>query len=68
MDKKNNGKAALLGMQHLLAMYAGAVAVPLLVGQGLGLTGEQMTYLISIDIMMCGIATLLQLTTNRFLE
>lgn len=66
MDKKNNGKAALLGMQHLLAMYAGAVAVPLLVGQGLGLTEEQMTYLISIDIMMCGIATLLQLTTNRF--
>ena len=25
-----------------------------------------MTYLISIDIFMCGLATLLQLTVNRF--
>ncbi|MCT6562800.1 solute carrier family 23 protein, partial [Staphylococcus aureus] len=28
--------------------------------------GEEMTYLVSIDIFMCGIATLLQLTVNRF--
>ena len=63
---KENGKAAILGLQHLLAMYAGAVAVPLLIGTGLGFNSEQMTYLISIDIFMCGIATLLQLTVNRF--
>lgn len=61
-----NGKAAVLGLQHLLAMYAGAVAVPLLIGTGLDFNSEQMTYLISIDIFMCGIATLLQLTVNRF--
>lgn len=61
-----NGKAAVLGLQHLLAMYAGAVAVPLLIGTGLNFNSEQMTYLISIDIFMCGIATLLQLTVNRF--
>ncbi|MGX7245737.1 nucleobase:cation symporter-2 family protein [Enterococcus quebecensis] len=61
-----NGKAAVLGLQHLLAMYAGAVAVPLLIGTGLNFTSEQMTYLISIDIFMCGIATLLQLTVNKF--
>ncbi|OEG19646.1 Uric acid permease PucJ [Enterococcus quebecensis] len=47
-------------------MYAGAVAVPLLIGTGLNFTSEQMTYLISIDIFMCGIATLLQLTVNKF--
>lgn len=64
--KNQNSKAAVLGMQHLLAMYAGAVAVPLLIGTGLGFNQEQMTYLISIDIFMCGIATLLQLTVNRF--
>lgn len=63
-----NGKAAVLGLQHLLAMYAGAVAVPLLIGTGLGFNQEQMTYLISIDIFMCGLATLLQLTVNRFSE
>ncbi|EOL43324.1 nucleobase:cation symporter-2 family protein [Enterococcus caccae] len=61
-----NGKSAILGLQHLLAMYAGAVAVPLLIGTGLNFNSEQMTYLISIDIFMCGIATLLQLTVNKF--
>ena len=67
MEKETkNGQAAVLGLQHLLAMYAGAVAVPLLIGTGLGFNQEQMTYLISIDIFMCGLATLLQLTVNRF--
>ena len=52
MEKETqNGKAAVLGLQHLLAMYAGAVAVPLLIGTGLGFNQEQMTYLISIDIL-----------------
>lgn len=63
---KENRQAAMLGLQHLLAMYAGAVAVPLLIGAGLGFNESQMTYLISIDIFMCGVATLLQLTVTRF--
>lgn len=66
MKEQQTGKAAVLGLQHLLAMYAGAVAVPLLIGTGLGFNETQMTYLISIDIFMCGIATLLQLTVNKF--
>lgn len=66
MKEQQTGKAAVLGLQHLLAMYAGAVAVPLLIGTGLGFNESQMTYLISIDIFMCGIATLLQLTVNKF--
>ncbi|WP_201714999.1 nucleobase:cation symporter-2 family protein [Rossellomorea arthrocnemi] len=59
-------KLASLGIQHVLAMYAGAVIVPLIVGGALGLSGEQLTYLVSIDILMCGIATLLQVWKNRF--
>ncbi|UXH44999.1 purine permease [Rossellomorea vietnamensis] len=59
-------KLASLGIQHVLAMYAGAVIVPLIVGGALGLSGEQLTYLVSIDIFMCGIATLLQVWSNRF--
>ena len=47
---EQNGRSAVLGLQHLLAMYAGAVAVPLLIGTGLGFNEAQMTYLISIDI------------------
>lgn len=64
--KESNSKAAVFGIQHLLAMYAGAIAVPLLIGTGLGFNSEQMTYLISIDIFMCGVATLLQLTVNKY--
>ncbi|WP_026581131.1 nucleobase:cation symporter-2 family protein [Bacillus sp. J33] len=64
--KQNSLKVASLGIQHVLAMYAGAVIVPLIVGGALGLTGEQLTYLVSIDIFMCGIATLLQVWRNKF--
>ena len=59
-------KNVSLGIQHLLAMYAGAVLVPLIVGGAIGLTGEQLTYLVAIDILMSGIATLLQVWKNRF--
>ncbi|MDO4902776.1 MAG: nucleobase:cation symporter-2 family protein [Limosilactobacillus sp.] len=54
-------KNFILGFQHLLAMYSGDVLVPLLIGHYLHFTTMQMTYLVSIDIFMCGIATLLQL-------
>ncbi|MBS2969350.1 purine permease [Metabacillus sp. KIGAM252] len=60
------GKTASLAIQHVLAMYAGAMIVPLIVGSSLGLSGQQLTYLVSIDIFMCGVATLLQVLTNRF--
>lgn len=59
-------KSTALGLQHVLAMYAGAVLVPLIVGDALGLTSTQLTYLVSIDILMCGIATILQIMNNRF--
>ncbi|WP_251716642.1 nucleobase:cation symporter-2 family protein [Lactobacillus agrestimuris] len=59
-------KAAILGLQHLLAMYSGAIAVPLLIGGALKFNSTQMTYLVSIDIFMCGLATLLQLFRNRY--
>lgn len=55
-----------LGLQHVLAMYAGAIIVPLIVGGALGLSVEQLTYLVSIDLFMCGVATLLQVWKNRF--
>lgn len=54
-------QAAILGLQHLLAMYSGDVLVPLLIGGALHFNAIQMAYLISADIFMCGIATLLQL-------
>lgn len=55
--KNGYAKTLSLGIQHVLAMYAGAVVVPLIVGAALGLNAEQLTYLVSIDIFMCGAAT-----------
>ncbi|WP_175639667.1 nucleobase:cation symporter-2 family protein [Metabacillus schmidteae] len=63
---KQTAKNISLGIQHVLAMYAGAVVVPLIVGSAIGLSGSQLTYLVAIDIFMCGIATFLQVWKNRF--
>lgn len=56
--KQHPFKIASLGMQHMLAMYAGAIIVPLIVGGGLGLNQKELTYLVSIDLLMCGVATI----------
>ncbi|MCY8855742.1 xanthine permease PbuX [Bacillus atrophaeus] len=64
--KKGFGKTLSLGIQHVLAMYAGAIVVPLIVGAALGLSAKELTYLVSIDIFMCGAATLLQVWSNKF--
>ncbi|MFD3455582.1 nucleobase:cation symporter-2 family protein [Streptomyces sp. NPDC058691] len=53
-------RLAAFGLQHVLAMYAGAVAVPLIVGGALKLSPGDLAYLITADLLICGIATLLQ--------
>ncbi|WP_413788960.1 nucleobase:cation symporter-2 family protein [Psychrobacillus mangrovi] len=63
---KNAIQNTALGIQHLLAMYAGAILVPLIVGGAIGLNSEQLTYLVAVDILMCGVATILQVMSNRF--
>lgn len=64
--KQNGLKTASLGIQHVLAMYAGAVIVPLIIGSSLNLSGKQLAYLVSLDILTSGIATLLQVWQNRY--
>ncbi|TAH46727.1 MAG: purine permease [Betaproteobacteria bacterium] len=59
-QKLPGGRLAALGMQHVLVMYAGAVAVPLIVGRVLNLTPEQVALLISADLFCCGLVTLIQ--------
>jgi uric acid transporter len=49
-----------LGLQHVLVMYAGAVAVPLIVGRALKLSPDQVTMLIQADLFCCGLVTLIQ--------
>jgi xanthine permease len=50
----------LFGLQHVLVMYAGTVAVPLILGSALHFTPKQVIALISADLFTSGLATLLQ--------
>ncbi|CEJ11595.1 Uric acid transporter UacT [bacterium YEK0313] len=53
-------KLFALGLQHVLVMYAGAIAVPLIIGRALGMSPEQVALLISADLFACGVVTLIQ--------
>lgn len=53
-------KLAALGLQHVLAFYAGAVIVPLLIASSLNLDAETTIHLINADLLTCGIATIIQ--------
>ena len=50
----------VLGLQHLFIMYAGAVAVPLIVGPAVGLKERDIGILVSADLLVSGIATVIQ--------
>ena len=53
-------KLAIYGFQHVLAFYAGAVVVPILLASAIGLTQEQLIHLINADLFTCGIASIIQ--------
>lgn len=49
-----------LSVQHVLIAYSGMVTVPLLIGSGLGLSGDRIAALITANLFVSGVATLLQ--------
>jgi OHCU decarboxylase len=53
-------KLAVYGLQHVMAFYAGAVIVPILLAGAIGLNQEQLIHLINADLFTCGIASILQ--------
>lgn len=53
-------KLGVLGLQHVLVMYAGAIAVPLIIGGALKLPPEQVGVLINADLLACGVVTIIQ--------
>src|SRR5438045_6258494 len=53
-------RMAAVALQHVLVMYAGAIAVPLIVGGALKLPKDQIAFLVNADLFSCGIATLIQ--------
>src|SRR3712207_7916856 len=54
------GRMAAFGLQHVMTMYAGINAVPLIVATALELPPEQLVYIINASFLMCGVATLIQ--------
>ncbi|SAK79720.1 permease [Caballeronia hypogeia] len=59
-EKLPLGELVLLAIQHVLIMYAGAIATPLIIGAVLKLPKDQVAFLINADLMAGGIATLIQ--------
>lgn len=50
----------VLSFQHVLAFYAGAVIVPLLIASSLKLDPQTTIHLINADLFTCGFATIIQ--------
>ncbi|MBF8758068.1 nucleobase:cation symporter-2 family protein [Pseudomonas guariconensis] len=61
-EDENLGLGANLayGLQHVLTMYGGIVAVPLILGQAAGLAPAEIGILIAASLFAGGLATLLQ--------
>lgn len=64
-QEHSHSQSAVLGLQHVLSMYAGSILVPIMIAGALGYSARELTYLISTDIFMCGVATFLQLKLTK---
>lgn len=53
-------KLATYGFQHVVAFYAGAVLVPILIASAIKLPTEDLVKLITADLFTCGIASIIQ--------
>lgn len=54
------GRMAAFELQHVLSMYAGIIAVPLILATAIRLPQEELVYVINASFFMCGVATLIQ--------
>ncbi|MFC0675782.1 nucleobase:cation symporter-2 family protein [Brachybacterium hainanense] len=54
------GRTVLFGAQHVLSMYGGVVAIPLIVGSAAGLPELEVGLLVACALFVSGLATVLQ--------
>lgn len=59
-EKLPVGKAFLYGFQHILSMYGGVIAIPLIIGSAAGLDPAETGMLVASALFVSGLATLLQ--------
>jgi xanthine permease XanP len=53
-------EAGLVGFQHVLAVFVGIVTPPLVVSQALGLELHDASYILSMSLLVSGVATFIQ--------
>src|SRR5690625_4591942 len=63
----SSAKNIAVSLQHLLAMYAGAVVVPIIIAGALNYTPDQTAYIIATDIIICALATFLQIYKGKYI-
>ena len=61
------GRSLAFGLQHVLTMYGGIIAVPLIVGKAAGLDGSGIASLITACLFVGGLTTILQSAGLPFL-
>jgi len=66
-DKVPIWSSVVYGLQHIVAMFAGIVAVPLIVGSAIGLPPDQKTILVQACLLTSGIGTILQTSRIWFI-
>lgn len=54
------GRTVAFGLQHVLTMYGGIIAPPLIIGQAAGLSTDQIGLLVACCLFIGGLATILQ--------
>src|SRR5699024_7295012 len=59
-DKPPIGIAIPLAIQNIMAAFSGIVAVPLVVGQAIGLSMEDMAFMVSATLFVSGLTTFIQ--------
>ena len=59
-ERYSVGRTFLYGLQHIMTMYGGVIAPPIIVGQAAGLDGAQIGLLVSAALLVSGAATILQ--------
>ena len=60
-------KSATYGLQHVLTMYGGIIAPPLIVGTAAGLSGMEIGLLIAAALFVGGLATVLQTVGVKYI-
>lgn len=59
-ERLSIGANLAYGLQHVLTMYGGIVAVPLILGQAAGLNSADVGLLVTASLFAGGLATILQ--------